>query len=121
MATQMPVADSAQLSRNAQTIDMLTSQLARATERARVAETRAMEAESQLRRVQVAVRAFKQRQLEAKRASGMRQSAQTTEPENSGLYRSWAAEDPSLDDRFSDYFESSFEPDDSRKWMLEEL
>lgn len=110
-------------------------------ERALKAETtRADVAEEQLRRVHIAVRAFKQSQTNAKnrRDELMRSARAQAEkivreakqvagpPANSGpagpnsLYSSWLVADPGLDDRLDDYLQSEFEPDRSRDWMLSE-
>lgn len=115
----------------ARRIARLEHELAVATERAAVAE-------EQLKRVHIAVRAFKQSQTNAKaRREGLMQSARKhaeeivkkakTEAENVGsgaavnrasLYNSWLVSDPSLDERLDDYLQSDFEPDRSRDWML---
>jgi cell division septum initiation protein DivIVA len=112
-------------------IARLEHELAAATERAAVAE-------EQLKRVHIAVRAFKQSQTNAQaRREDLIQSARThaeeivrkakTEAEKlesapavnrSSLYNSWLVSDPSLDERLDDYLQSEFEPDKSRDWML---
>lgn len=111
------------------TIARLESELVAATERANVAE-------EQLRRVHIAVRAFKQSQTNAKnrrddlmraaRAQAekiIREAKQRTEEETrtsdeGSLYGSWLVGDPTLDERLDDYLRSDFEPDRSRDWML---
>lgn len=86
-----------------------------------MAENRATVAEEQLRRVHKAVRAFKKRQLAA-RAAQMRASSQAARQQeparNPNAYSSWAAPDPSLDERLDEYMANEFEPDSSRDWML---
>lgn len=116
-------------------------------ERALAAETaRADIAEEQLRRVHIAVRAFKQSQAnakgrrdqlmraaraqadkivqDAKRTAGTSPAAATSPAAGpagpSSLYSSWLVADPGLDDRLDDYLQSEFEPDRSRDWMLSE-
>lgn len=89
----------------------------------RVAQERAVVAEEQLRRVHVAVRAFKKKQLESRAAQVKAQiiSADAQAPQQSdrtGLYSSWATSDPSLDERLDEYLSNEFEPDRSRDWML---
>ncbi len=85
----------------------------------RAAEERANVAEEQLRRVHVAVRAFKKKQLEARAAQLKAQVASATPVDDrTNLYSSWAVSDPSLDDRLDQYLSSDFEPDRSRDWML---
>jgi cell division septum initiation protein DivIVA len=112
-------------------IARLEHELAVATERAAVAE-------EQLKRVHIAVRAFKQSQTNAQaRREDLMQSARKhaqeivrkakTEVEklesapaakSASLYNSWLVSDPSLDERLDDYLQSEFEPDRSRDWML---
>ena len=105
-------------------VAQLEMQLLEAKERARVAE-------EQLQRVHVAVRAFKQKQVEAREAhikaaqhqqalqQQQQQQAQAA-ADRSSLYSSWATADPSLDNRLDEYLQSDFEPDRSRDWMLRE-
>lgn len=103
-----------------------------------VATDRATVAEEQLKRVHIAVRAFKQSQSNAQaRREGLMQSARRhaeeivqkakTDAENlesatavnsASLYNSWLVSDPSLDERLDDYLQSEYEPDRSRDWML---
>ena len=112
-------------------IARLERELAIATERATVAE-------EQLKRVHIAVRAFKQSQTNAQaRREGLMQSARKHAEEivqkakkdaenlesapavnGASLYNSWLVSDPSLDARLDDYLQSEFEPDQSRDWML---
>jgi cell division septum initiation protein DivIVA len=112
-------------------IARLEHEVAIATERATVAE-------EQLKRVHIAVRAFKQSQTNAQaRREGLMKSARKHAEEivqkakkdaenleaapvvNRGsLYNSWLVSDPSLDERLDDYLQSEFEPDRSRDWML---
>ncbi len=114
-------------------IARLEHELALALERAAVAE-------EQLKRVHIAVRAFKQSQTNAHaRREDLMKSARKhadeivrkakTEAEklesaqavnHSSLYNSWLVSDPSLDERLDDYLQSEFEPDRSRDWMLSE-
>lgn len=87
------------------------------------AEERATVAEEQLRRVHVAVRAFKEKQLEARAAQLKAQiaandSAAAEPADRASLYSSWATQDPSLDERLDEYLSNDFEPDRSRDWML---
>ena len=77
-------------------------------------------AEEQLRRVHVAVRAFKDKQLKARAMSAHAAAKQAPAAPSSGIYQSWAVNDPSLDERLTSYLESDFEPDRSRDWMLGE-
>lgn len=104
-------------------IEQLEAQLRLAQERAVVAQERAVVAEEQLRRVHVAVRAFKKKQLESRAAQVKSQirDADARAPQQSdrtGLYSSWAVSDPSLDERLDEYLSNEFEPDRSRDWML---
>ena len=107
-------------------VAQLEMQLLEAQERARVAE-------EQLQRVHVAVRAFKQKQVEAREAhikaaqhqQALQQQQQQQQQaqaaaDRSSLYSSWATADPSLDNRLDEYLQSDFEPDRSRDWMLRE-
>jgi cell division septum initiation protein DivIVA len=116
---------------SAMRITRLEHELGIATERATVAE-------EQLKRVHIAVRAFKQSQTNAQaRREGLMKSARKHAEEivqkakkdaenleaapvvNRGsLYNSWLVSDPSLDERLDDYLQSEFEPDRSRDWML---
>ena len=110
------------------------------------ASARAAEAEEQLALVHSAVRAYKQKQEQVARARKARaarveaeaqariepppQTAENTNaqtlgqvlssPTGSALEEAWEDPDPTLDDRLTKYLESSFEPDRSRTWMLEE-
>ena len=96
-------------------VESPAAKIARLEHELRIAIERATVAEEQLRRVHVAVRAFKDKQLKARAAA----AAQPVPAEaSSGLYRSWAVSDPTLDDRLTNYLESDFEPDRSRDWML---
>lgn len=111
-------------------IERLQRELVMARERASVAE-------EQLQRVQLAVRAFKQSQSNAKaRREELLSSARahaeelvrkarveavqaSTAPPTS-IYGTWAVSDPTLDERLDEYLQSEFEPDRSRQWMLSE-
>ncbi len=102
------------------------------------AKARADVAEEQLRRVHIAVRAFKQSQTNAKgrrdelmrsaRAQAekivreAKQNVETQPPTSDGasIYGTWMVSDPGLDERLDDYLLSDFEPDRSRDWMLNE-
>ncbi len=125
-----------------QTIARLQAELAAAT-------TRANKAEADLKQVQVAVRAFKEKQervakarkareermrLDAQAAAAQLLAAQTpapqdgaqpvgqlVQPQSSAMTpQSWAEHDPSLDDRLTKFLENGFEPDRSREWMLDD-
>jgi hypothetical protein len=109
----------------------LERELAAANERANVAE-------EQLRRVHIAVRAFKQSQTNAKsrrddliraaraqaekivREAQQNTAQATTSAGQGSVYGSWLVSDPTLDQRLDDYLRSDFEPDRSRDWMLSE-
>lgn len=98
-------------------VESPAAKIARLEHELRIAVERATVAEEQLRRVHIAVRAFKDKQLKARAAAA--QAAATPAPEpSSGIYRSWAVNDPTLDERLTSYLESEFEPDRSRDWML---
>lgn len=88
--------------------------------RVHAAEQRAALAEEQLRRVHVAVREFKKKQLEARAAQARAQIEEQpgTPTDRTEIYSAWATSDPSLDDRLDEYLSSGFEPDRSRDWML---
>jgi len=114
------------------------TRIARLEHELAVAIERATVAEEQLKRVHIAVRAFKQSQTNAQaRREGLMQNARKhaeeivhkakTDAENlesapavnsASLYNSWLVSDPSLDERLDDYLQSEFEPDRSRDWML---
>lgn len=118
-----------------------TLRIARLERELAAANARADVAEEQLRRVHIAVRAFKQSQTNAKarrdellraaRANAERivrdardqsvQPAPEAKPsENGSVYGTWMVSDPGLDERLDDYLQSDFEPDRSRDWMLSE-
>jgi len=103
-------------------IESPAAKIARLEHEVRTAVERATVAEDQLRRVHIAVRAFKDKQLKARAAAAQAPaSAPVTTPTpepSSGMFRSWAANDPTLDERLTSYLESEFEPDRSRDWML---
>ena len=86
------------------------------------ARNRASVAEDQLRRVHTAVRAFKEKQIDARATNTANalatEKAAKVEASPSGIYTSWAVNDPSLDERLDEYLSSEFEPDRSRDWML---
>lgn len=110
------------------TIVRLRVELAAALERAQAAETQLLE-------VHQAVRAFREkrelvaqtlRDQEAKDAGEQRNASAAPVPEspsstfNSSMSTaSWEEPDPSLDERLTKYLNKDFEPDRSRKWMLE--
>ena len=81
--------------------------IARLQHELRVAQERADVAEEQLRRVHVAVRAFKEKQMQERVSSAHAQKP-----------AAWQDGDPSLDERLDQYLLSDFEPDRSRTWML---
>ncbi len=99
-------------------VESPAAKIARLEHELRIAVERATVAEEQLRRVHVAVRAFKDKQLKARAAAAAQAAAAVPAEPSSGLYRSWAVSDPTLDDRLTNYLESEFEPDRSRDWML---
>ncbi len=99
-----------------------TSRIEQLEAELRVAQERAVVAEEQLRRVHLAVRAFKKKQLESRaaqvKAQIMAAEAAPTQSDRTALYSSWATTDPSLDERLDEYLSNEFEPDRSRDWML---
>jgi len=104
-------------------LDTKASRIAQLEIQLRVAEERATIAEEQLRRVHVAVRAFKQKQLRARASqqqAEQRGAAQAVQVESSEQFASWGESDPTLDDRLDEYLRADFEPDSSRDWMLRE-
>jgi cell division septum initiation protein DivIVA len=125
---------------HAVTEETTSAQIARLERELAAERNRADIAEEQLRRVHIAVRAFKQSQTtaklrreelmrsarahaekivrEAKTEAGATSSSGPAGP--SSLYSSWLVADPGLDDRLDDYLQSEFEPDRSREWMLSE-
>lgn len=120
------------------TDESTTLRIARLERELAAATARADVAEEQLQRVHIAVRAFKQSQTNSKarrdeliraaRANAERivrdakAQADLSQPDGpqgpSGLYSSFLASDPGLDERLDDYLQSDFEPDRSRDWML---
>lgn len=98
--------------------DATSTRIAELEARLRVAEERAVVAEEQLRRVHIAVRAFKQKQLAARQAQMASNAAKTKQSVSAGVDSSWATSDPSLDERLDEYLSNDFEPDRSRDWML---
>jgi len=98
-------------------VESPAAKIARLEHEVRAAVERATVAEEQLRRVHIAVRAFKDKQLKSRAEAAQQQPTQPTQP-SSGLYKSWAVNDPTLDERLTSYLESEFEPDRSRDWML---
>ena len=92
-------------------------QIAELQARLHVAEQRARVAEEQLQRVHEAVRAFKQKQIRA-RAAQAEAAKRSSTAAPSSYFDGLETEDPSLDERLSDFLESEFEPDRSRSWML---
>jgi len=106
---------------NSSTISPETARhVAQLTRELDAARKRADVAEEQLRRVHAAVRAFKQRQLAARQAAVTTAQAKVPVEVATGLYQSWPAADPSLDDRFQDFLDGQVEEDRARKWMLDE-
>lgn len=91
----------------------LSAQLEAALHRANVAE-------EQLRRVHAAVRAFKARQLAAKRAASAAAQVPQQPQAPSGMFQPWVAEDPTLDSRFQDFLDGEGEADAARRWILED-
>lgn len=77
-------------------------------------------AEEQLVRVHAAVRAFKQRQVEAQRTAAKAMFETQGATQSTGIMKSWPVNDPSLDERFERFFETSEGHDSSRKWMLDD-
>lgn len=100
-------------------VESPAARIARLEHELRTAVERATVAEEQLRRVHIAVRAFKDKQLQA-RADAANAPTPPAEAASNGLYRSWAVNDPTLDERLDNYLQSDFEPDRSRDWMLGE-
>ena len=110
------------------TIARLQAELAEAVHRANTAETQLLE-------VREAVRAFRQkRELVAKTLLANGSSPVEEQPMptaapipesptstiNSSMSKAaWDEPDPSLDERLTKYLDKDFEPDRSRKWMLE--
>jgi len=92
-------------------------QIAELQARLQLAEQRARVAEEQLQRVHEAVRAFKQKQMRA-RAAQAEAAKRASNAAPSNYFDRLDTEDPSLDERLSDFLESDFEPDRSRSWML---
>ncbi|MFT7476338.1 MAG: hypothetical protein ACI81L_003288 [Verrucomicrobiales bacterium] len=103
--------------------ESLAARIARLETELRVALERATVAEEQLCRVHIAVRTFKEKQLQARTAAIAARAAaakETLASSASGMHRNWASTDPSLDERLDNYLQSDFEPDRSRDWMLGE-
>jgi hypothetical protein len=105
-------------------VDSPAAQIARLENELQIAVARAVVAEEQLHRVHIAVRAFKEKQLQARAATAQQlaaaKTAEVVESARTDLYGSWAVADPSLDARLDEYLGSDFEPDRSRDWMLSE-
>lgn len=99
------------------------------------AEDRAITAETQLLEVHQAVRAFREKRelvAQTRRANQavisdeqpVVDAAPVPEPATTNFNSSmsnaaWDEPDPSLDERLTKYLDKDFEPDRSRKWMLE--
>lgn len=110
------------------TIARLQAELAVAVDRANTAETQLLE-------VRQAVRAFKEKReqvVAARKAQEQRMREEQARiapapipegpPKNINASMSqepWEDPDPTLDERLNRYLDSNFEPDRSRKWMLE--
>lgn len=111
------------------TIARLQAELAAAVDRANTAETQLLE-------VHQAVRAFREKRelvaqtrlidgpgpvVEQPKATHSAPIPETAPSEiNSSMSKAaWDEPDPSLDERLTEYLDKDFEPDRSRKWMLE--
>ncbi len=106
--------------------------VAEADERCRVAEAQLLRVHRAVRAIKADARGAKERRnqiLESAKQHAselIRQAQYEAEriqpgfvaPDPTSLYESWAAHDPSLDDRLDEYLQNELEPDRSRDWIL---
>jgi len=114
--------------------DNLRAALADAEERCRLAEEQLLRVHRAVRAIKADARGAKERRnqiLESAKQHAselIRQAQYEAEriqpgfvaPDPTSLYESWAAHDPSLDDRLDEYLQNELEPDRSRDWILGE-
>lgn len=110
----------------------LRAALVEADERYRVAEEQLLRVHRAVRAIKADARGAKERRnqiLESAKQHAselIRQAQYEAEkiqpgfvaPDPTSLYESWAAHDPSLDDRLDEYLQNELEPDRSRDWIL---
>ena len=112
----------------------LRTAIADAEERCRLAEEQLLRVHRAVRAIKADARGAKERRnqiLESAKQHAselIRQAQYEAEkiqpgfvaPDPTSLYESWAAHDPSLDDRLDEYLQNELEPDRSRDWILGE-